>query len=101
MAKGKGKSSNLVAKPSGNLGDSGIRDGLHGMPSGLYHTADSLANGPRGTFVSRFGPPGDPTKKQGNIHETTGDRGDAIGIGRAPKLLNTMQSSRQRSNARS
>lgn len=38
-------------------------DGLHKMPSGLIHTADSLTGGPRGTFISNFGPPGDPTSK--------------------------------------
>jgi hypothetical protein len=96
-----GSKSSLVANPAGFAGNSGIRDGIHGMPSGLYHTADSLANGPYGTFVSKFGPPGDPTVKQGNRHETASDRGDAMGIGRAPRLLTTMQSSRQRSNARS
>ena len=100
MAKKSGKNT-ITAHVTGGLGDGGVRDGLHGMPSGLYHTADSLANGPRGTFVSRFGPPGDPERKQGNIHETQADRGDAMGIGRAPKLLTTMQASRQRSNARS
>lgn len=73
----------------------GTDGGLHEMPSGLYHTADSLSNGPHGTFVDRFGPPGDPMKKQG-----CAENGDAMGIGRAPALLKTMQSNRQRSNAR-
>lgn len=40
-------------------------DGLHKMPSGFVHTADSLAGGPRGTFISHYGAPGDPTKKGG------------------------------------
>ena len=35
--------------------------GLHQLPSGLIHTADSLADAPHGMFVDRFGPPGDPT----------------------------------------
>ncbi len=70
--------------------------GLHEMPSGIYHTADSLADGPHGLFVDRFGPPGDPTKKTALARN-----GDATGLGRAPELLKTMQSYKQRSNARS
>lgn len=69
--------------------------GLHEMPSGIIHTADSLANGPRGTFVDRFGPPGDPQSKS-----SVAKNGDAMGIGKAPRLLTSMQSSRQRSNAK-
>lgn len=80
----------------GSRPESGKTDGIHIMPSGLYHTADSLANGPRGMFVDRFGPPGDCTKKAGRI-----TNGDASGLGRAPDLLKTMQSYRQRLNARS
>ena len=74
----------------------GVDGGLHEMPSGLMHTADSLAHGPGGMFVDWFGPPGDPTKKTRPT-----DTGDASGLGRAPKLLTTMQSYKQRSNARS
>lgn len=74
----------------------GTDGGLHEMPSGLMHTADSLAHGPGGMFVDRFGPPGDPTKK-----DRPAMNGDATGIGKAPRLLTSMQSNRQRSNARS
>lgn len=80
---------------TGKIGK-GTDGGLHDMPSGLYHTADSLADGPHGLFVDRFGPPGDPTLKSACPND-----GDAMGIGRAPALLKTMQSTRQRSNARS
>ena len=73
----------------------GIDGGLHEMPSGLMHTADSLAHGPGGMFVDRFGPPGDPTKKTAPT-----DTGDASGLGKAPTLLTSMQSYRQRSNSR-
>lgn len=66
--------------------------GLHGMPSGLYHTADSLAGGVHGTFVDRFGPPGDPRTKT----SISGSDGGS-GLGKAPALLKTMQSTRQRS----
>lgn len=82
-----------MAKKSVGKGTDG---GLHEMPSGMYHTADSLANGPHGKFVDRFGPPGDPTSKT-----KPGKGGDAMGIGKAPALLKSMQSSRQRSNSRS
>lgn len=74
----------------------GTDGGLHEMPSGLIHTADSLAHGPGGMFVDRFGPPGDPTKKS-----RLEMNGDASGLGRSPRLLTTFQSNRQRSNARS
>lgn len=63
------------------------------MPSGLYHTADSLANGPEGMFVDRFGAPGDPTVKA----RCAGD-GDASGTGRAPSLLKKFQGYSQRTN---
>lgn len=43
--------------------DGKVGDGLHKMASGFTHTADSLAGGPRGTFNSHFGAPGDPTRK--------------------------------------
>jgi hypothetical protein len=52
------------------------------MASGLTHTADSLAGGKRGTFIDRFGPPGDPAVKA----RTSGDH--AI-VGDAPSLLKT------------
>jgi|GEM_PF-4227661 len=73
----------------------GTDGGLHEMPSGLIHTADSLAYGPGGMFVDRFGPPGDPTKKT-----APGDTGDATGIGRAPTLLTAFQHSNQRTNTK-
>ncbi len=73
----------------------GTDGGLHELPSGICHMADSLANGPYGTFVDRFGPPGDPTKKS-RCTESPGP----MAMGRAPALLRTMQSNRQRSNAR-
>lgn len=50
------------------------------MESGLIHTSDSLAGGVRGTFVDRFGSPGDPTHK--TSHAT--DRGLT---GKQPDLL--------------
>ena len=75
---------------------SGSDKGMHEMPSGLMHCADSLADGPHGMFVDRFGPPGDPT-----IVDRAVNNGDASGLGRAPRLLTTMQSYKQRSNARS
>lgn len=38
----------------------GGSDGIYEMPSGLTHVADSLADLPRGKFVSKFGAPGAP-----------------------------------------
>lgn len=55
-------------------------DGLHEMASGLIHTGDSLAGGVRGTFVDRFGSPGEPTRKA----KVSGDKGS---LGRAPSGL--------------
>lgn len=42
----------------------GAKTGQHELPSGFAHTADSLAGGPGGTFIDRFGEPGDPAKKE-------------------------------------
>jgi hypothetical protein len=38
-------------------------EGLHELPSGLLHTADSLSHSPYGQFIDRFGPPGDPARR--------------------------------------
>lgn len=64
----------------------GTDGGLHEMPSGLYHTADSLADGPRGLFVDRFGPPGDPTKKT-----FPSGRKSGADLGKAPPILRIQQ----------
>lgn len=56
--------------------------GQHELPSGFSHTADSLAGGPRGTFIDRFGPPGDPAVK-GNPARSEG----IIGKAGTPKYL--------------
>lgn len=37
--------------------------GQHELPSGFSHTADSLSGGPGGTFIDKFGAPGDPAVK--------------------------------------
>jgi hypothetical protein len=63
--------------------------GIHHMDSGLIHTADSLAGGREGTFVDRFGPPGDPTRKSSSAH----DRGT---IGRQPDLLRGIAGQKQK-----
>lgn len=72
---------------------SSSKSGLHEMTSGLMHTADSYAGGKRGTFVDRFGPPGDPTVK------SSPNRGDSgMGLGTAPKLLAMTNKGRQKNN---
>lgn len=67
--------------------------GLHEMPSGLYHTADSYAGGKRGTFVDRFGPPGDPTQKAHPASSASG-----MDLGKAPNLLKMTNKGRQQNN---
>lgn len=37
--------------------------GMHELPSGLTHFADSLSGGVRGTFIDKFGPPAAPTER--------------------------------------
>lgn len=69
----------------------GTDGGLHEMPSGLYHTADSLAGGRRGTFVDRFGPPGDPTKK---THPAGSKSGSDLGT--TPRILQIQQQKKQK-----
>ena len=66
-------------------------EGLHELPSGLYHTADSLAGGRRGMFVDRFGPPGDPTIKPA----IAGD-GGGMELGTTPRILQIQQQKKQR-----
>jgi hypothetical protein len=44
----------------------GARQVQH-MPSGLVHCADSLAGGREGTFIQRFGAPGDPLEKSAGV----------------------------------
>lgn len=51
---------------------------IHKMPSGLTHCADSLAGGKEGTFIHRFGSPGDPLEKS---HGSESDL-----YGRAPNI---------------
>jgi hypothetical protein len=45
------------------------KDGLHRMPSGLIHTADSLAGGVHGTFVDYYGPPGSPLDHVAHVED--------------------------------
>lgn len=70
--------------------NSGKDGGLHDMPSGLYHTADSYAGGRRGTFVDRFGPPGDPTQRTSPSGEKSG-----MDLGKAPPILKIQQQKKQ------
>lgn len=53
-------------------------DGMHELPSGLTHFADSIAGGVRGTFIDRFGPPIGPTERYTTSKEE--------GFGVAPDL---------------
>jgi hypothetical protein len=43
---------------------------VYKMPSGLVHCADSLGGGREGTFVQRFGAPGDPLEKSRGSEST-------------------------------
>jgi hypothetical protein len=68
------------------------RDGLHEMPSGLIHTADSLAGGPQGTFVDRFGPPGSPAMRAAAVR----DGGVGESEQHAPALLSGLAGRRRK-----
>lgn len=70
----------MARKGGEKLGDpiGGTRQVNH-MPSGLVHTADSMAGGRGGTVIMRFGSPGDPLEKS---HGASSDL-----YGKAPNLL--------------
>ncbi len=40
---------------------------LNKMESGLVHCADSLSGGREGTFIQRYGAPGDPLEKSAGV----------------------------------
>jgi hypothetical protein len=67
-------------------GEKNNRDGLHRMPSGLLHCADSLSGGVHGTFVDYFGPPGSPLERV-SAHEDGGIGGKEQ---HAPALLHSI-----------
>jgi hypothetical protein len=58
------------------------------MESGLIHTADSLAGGREGTFVMRFGAPGDPLEKSPGVNSDL--------FGKTPNLLDKFSRKGQR-----
>lgn len=68
------------------------RDGLHRLPSGLIHTADSLAGGVHGTFVDYFGPPGSPVDRVSHVE----DGGLGGGEQHAPALLSGLAGRRRK-----
>jgi hypothetical protein len=57
--------------------------GLHELDSGLIHTMDSNAGGPEGTFIDRFGPPGNAAQGDNKLVPTQGPYGKEQ---KAPRL---------------
>jgi hypothetical protein len=79
----------MARKGGDKLGDpiGGARQ-VNRMESGLIHCADSLAGGREGTFVMRFGAPGDPLEK------STGAESNLYG--KTPNLLEKFNRNGQR-----